>query len=36
MSIENIEAPLPGKVLKVVSKVGAKIEEAMIFSALSP
>lgn len=27
MSIETIEAPLPGKVLKVVAKVGAKIAE---------
>jgi len=27
MSIESIEAPLPGKVLKVMAQVGAKVEE---------
>ncbi len=27
MSIEIIEAPLPGKILKVIATVGAKVEE---------
>ncbi len=27
MSIENVEAPLPGKVLKIIAKAGDKIAE---------